>query len=189
MTPTRKKLLVGIALLIIVMVPVALAVHFYRRLPGAPLALGTPLPPLTAQPVGGANPFPQQGRRVLLFFSPSCSYCEEIIAQLGRLRERHPEWFSGDEALRVALISISDRSETEAFARKSDWPVYHDPDRQSLKALSGIGVPYLTLVDEHGLAQYRHQGIRGLAAHEALLGAFHRTGRALSSQALTGRTP
>ncbi|MGE0131585.1 MAG: TlpA family protein disulfide reductase [Blastocatellales bacterium] len=174
----RKKRLVGIALLIIVIVPVMLAVHFYRRLPGAPLALGTALPPLTAQPVGGATPLPQQGRRVLLFFSPSCSYCEEIIAQLGQLRERHPEWFSGDEALKLALISIADRSETETFARRVAWPVYHDPDRQSLKALHGVGVPYLALVDENGLVRYRHQGVRGLTAHEPLLGAFHRTGQA-----------
>jgi hypothetical protein len=182
MTPARKKYLTGIVLLISVLAPVALGVRFYRRLPDGPLALGTVIPPLSAQPVGDANLLPVEGRRVLLFFSPSCSYCEEVITQLGQLRENHPDWFSGDKALRLVLISIAGRSETEAFARKSAWPVYHDPDRQSLKVLHGVGVPYLALVDEQGLVQYRHQGVRGLAVHEALLDAFYRTGRSLADK-------
>lgn len=78
---TKKKILLGTALLVVIAIPAALGVRFYRSLPSATLAVGEVIPTLEAQPVGGAPPLPQQGRRALLFFSPSCSYCEEIVSQ------------------------------------------------------------------------------------------------------------
>jgi hypothetical protein len=172
-----KKRLVGIAVFVVILIPITLAALLYRKLPKAPLAMGATMPVVAIQPIGGAEAFPRQGRRVLLFLSPSCSYCEEMVKQMGELRGRHPEWFSGPAAFKAALISISDPELTESFAASVTWPVYRDVDRRVLAALHGLSVPYLVLVDENGSVQYRHLGIRGLSTHEMLLADFYQTGK------------
>ena len=173
----NKKRLIGIVLSALIIVPAALAVHLYRGLPDEPLAIGSRVPEFQVDPVRGAEPLKQQGRRVLLFFRPSCSHCQATIAQFNQLRSTHPEWFSGDKALTWALISVSDEAETNAFAESMpSWPIYQDRDRKAMTDLRAVGVPYLVLVDEKGIVQFRQTGQRGPGQQEALLNSFYQTG-------------
>ena len=105
MSQTQKRRLMGVVLLLAVAIPAALAVRFYRTASRKPIAVGATLPLLMVQPVGGAPEWPNSGRRILLFFSPSCSYCEETLTQLRQLRERHSEWVTGD----AALLALADQ--------------------------------------------------------------------------------
>jgi len=178
MNQRNKKLLLAAGLLAVCGVPAALAVHFFRLLPGEPLAVGGEVPEFEVLPVGGAQAAPRGGRRVLLFFSPSCPHCDPVLAQWGQLRERHPEWFAGDDALSLTLISVTGKEATAAFAAVSPWPVYYDPGRRAIKAVRGVSVPYVVLIDEQGRVRYRRHGPRSLAQDEALLESFYETGRA-----------
>ena len=173
MTLTNKKRIAGSLLLLLILVPVALAVRVYRGLPGEPLKVGTPAPRIAADPINGASPLPQSGRRVLVFFSPSCSHCRNTLAQLTLLREQHPEWFAGSSALQWAFISIADRDETEAFARGESWPIYHDASRAGFNSMGGFALPYVVLLDEEGLVRHSHKSEVAIDHLGSLLGSFH----------------
>ncbi|PYT07942.1 MAG: hypothetical protein DMF60_06040 [Acidobacteria bacterium] len=172
----NKKSFTGLALLAVVVVPAALGVRFYRSLPAEPLSVGIVVPQFDVEPVASATALPREGRRVLFFFSPSCPHCEETLLQFGQMRDAHPEWFSGDRGLKWIFISTAGKDETTAFAEAASWPVYYDAERRAMKSLRGVTVPYLVLVNEDGLVQYRHNGGRGLSQQEALIGMFYQTG-------------
>lgn len=176
MSRVNKKLLAGVALLVVVAVPATLGVRFYRSLPREPLRVGTVVPQFDVEPISSATELPREGRRVLFFFSPSCPHCENTLSQFAQMREAHPEWFSGDRGLKWVFISTAGKDETTAFADAASWPVYHDAERRAMKSLRGVTLPYLVLVNEDGLVQYRHNGERGLSQQEALIGMFYQTG-------------
>ena len=178
MIETKRERLIGMTLFLILTVPTVLAVRFYRNLPNEPLGVGAALPQFEVEPMRGASAMPRQGRRVLLFFNPSCPSCKQTILQLDILRVRHPEWFSGDRGLACALISVAGKDETDAFAESISWPIYHDANRVAMKSVRGIGVPYMVLVDENGLVQYRHNGELSMSGFEVLMSAFYQTSRA-----------
>lgn len=182
MTQTKKKSLLGLILLAVIIVPTVLAVRLYRNLPSEPLAVGAALPHFEVEAISGAGPLAQQGRRVLLFFSPSCPHCETTIAQLDQLRARHPEWFSGDQALKWAFISAADKDETAAFASTTSWPVYYDANRTAMRSVRGVTLPYMVLVNEKGVVEHRHNGAREIAYHEALLVEFYQTGHIVAEK-------
>ncbi len=173
-----RKLVILLALLFVLSVPTAWGVWKYNRLPSAPLSLGEALPFFQAQPIGKAAALPQDGRRAILFFSPSCPFCEEtIVNQLEQFKPNHPEWFSGDLAIKWSFVSVGTFDETNAFAEKAGWAVYADPDRVAMKQVRAVGIPYLLLVDEQGRVQYRHNGMVGKSQQEALLSEFFATGQ------------
>lgn len=174
----NKRLLSGLALLIAVFVPAAFGVRFYHSMPAEPLKLGTLVPQFDVEPAAGSTELPREGRRVLFFFNPSCSHCENMIQQFEQMRETHPEWFSDAGGLKWAFISTAGKDETIAYADAASWPIYCDRGRRAMKSLRGVSVPYLVLVDEHGLVRYRHNGERGPAQQEALIGRFYQTGTA-----------
>lgn len=152
--------------------------RFYSRLLSAALDLGEALPSFQVQAIGKAESFPSQGRKAILFFSPSCPFCEEtIVNQLEQFRQSHAEWFSGDHAIKWAFISVGTFDETNAFAEKASWTVYADPDRKAMRQVRAVGIPYLLLVDEQGRVQYRHNGMIGKPQQEALLSEFFTTGQ------------
>ena len=178
MIPKNKKWSTGLAMLVVVLLPAALGVRFYRSLPAEPLTVGTVVPQFDVEPMATASVLPREGRRVLFFFSPSCPHCENMLLQFGQFREAHPEWFSGDKGLKWIFISTAGKDETTAFADAAPWPVYYDAERRAMKSLRGVGVPYLVLINEYGLVQYRHNGESGPSQQEALIGMFYQTGTA-----------
>jgi hypothetical protein len=178
MRPDYKKAVIVATLLLLLAVPVVLGMRFYSRLPSAALDLGESLPTFQVQTIGKAEKFPSQGRRAILFFSPSCPFCEEtIVNQLEQFKQSHSEWFSGNHTIKWSLVSVGTFDETNAFAEKASWNVYHDPERQAMKEVRAVGLPYLLLVDEQGHVQYRHNGMIGKAQQEALLSEFFATGQ------------
>jgi hypothetical protein len=176
MSHVNKKLLAGLALLVAVVVPAGMGVLFYRTLPREPLKVGTLVPQFDVEPISSATVLPREGRRVLFFFRPSCPHCENTLLQFAQMREAHPEWFSVDRGLKWIFISTAGKDETTAFADAASWPVYYDAGRRAMKSLRGVTVPYLVLVNEDGVVQYRHNGERGLSQQEALIGMFYQTG-------------
>jgi hypothetical protein len=173
MTRTNKKRIAGSLLFLLILVPVALAVRIYQGLPGEPLKVGATAPRIAADPINGAGPLPQSGRRVLVFFSPSCAHCRNTLAQLSLLREEHKEWFAGSSALQWAFISVAGRDETEAFARGESWPIYHDASRAGFKSMGGFALPYVVMLDEEGLVRHSHKGEVALDRLVSLLGSLH----------------
>lgn len=173
MNSTKRKRVAGSLLLLLALTLTAFAVWVFGRLPGEPLRVGAPAPRIEAAPLNGAVPLPQSRRRVLFFFSPSCSHCRSTLAQLEALRVRHPEWFAGERSLSWAFISVAGREETDAFAGDGRWPTYHDESRAALKSMGGLALPYVVLVDEGGLVRHAHKGEFARNDLEELLGPFY----------------
>ena len=183
-----QKLLIILGLLVLLIVPAAFGMRYYFRLPSAPLSLGEPLPLFQAQPVGKAAALPSQDRRAILFFKPSCPYCEvTIVNQLEQFKTGHPEWLSGEQALKWSFISVGTLDETNAFVEKNSWDVYSDPDQKAMNQVRAVGIPYLLLVDEQGRVQYRHNGMIGRAQQEALLSEFYLNGKVTQTKILAGK--
>ena len=148
MSTVSRKVIIWLALLFVLGTPAAWGVWKYNRLPSAPLSLGEALPLFQAPPIGKATALPQAGRRAILFFSPSCPFCEEtIVNQLEQFKQTHHEWFSGEQALKWSFISVGTLDETNAFVEKNSWDVYSDPDQKAMNQVRAVGIPYLLLVD------------------------------------------
>jgi hypothetical protein len=173
MNSTKRKRVAGSFLLLLVLALSVFAVWVFGRLPGEPLKVGAPAPRIEVAPLNGAAPLPQSGRRVLFFFSPSCSHCRSTLAQLENLRVQHPEWFAGERSLSWAFISVAGREETDAFAGDRGWPTYHDESRAAIKSMGGLVLPYVVLVDEGGLVRHAHKGEFARNDLEEMLGSFY----------------
>lgn len=173
----KNKTAAAAVLSLIVVLPLAASIYFYGRVPSEPLAVGSAAPALRAEQVTPGTPLPQSGRRAILFFRPSCEHCRAMLAQIDALRKEHPEWSRQASPLQWELISTGSHAETIAFARDTRLPVFEDIDGASMRAMHGIRVPYLVLVDEHGIVRHRHTGERSLTYNEGILDSFYRYGQ------------
>ncbi len=172
----RKKKIALIGLMLLLALPLVSVCMLYRKLPKRPLRIGDPIPAFSAEHRSGPDSGKTGYRRLFVFFKPSCSHCLRTIANLSKLYDAHPEWFSPAAGLKVSLFDVSNHDSVPADVGDAPFGLYSDLRGKAMFFLHGYRVPYIVLVDEKNAVRHMHTGEMGYLEQEKLIEEFWRTG-------------
>jgi len=89
----------------------------------------------------------------LVFFNPSCGYCQQLAPRLGQLP---------DGSRRVVLVSSGEADELRSFAEEHGWSfdILLDRDFRAVEAMEAAGTPTGYLIDADGkIASIQAMGV------------------------------
>lgn len=119
---------------------------------GLPLAEAAP--PFAAKEASGDSTVsfpPQQRKAVVLFISPTCLPCQELVPALNVF------WAKERAALAFYIVCSGDRGQVQEFMRlyEVQFPLIYDPTSAITELFQHHRTPYAYLVDEHGIVRIK----------------------------------
>ena len=139
-----------IALIIIIFVItgfVAGYIYIQNKMFVQPLTVGEIVPPVVVQTLDGKDVSTRSlfiKRSVVIFFSTSCSHCEDAIKNIRLL------FPVIKDSLNIVAISIDNREETEKFIRNHDvsFPIYLDIAYKAREVFHVYPIPVLFFLNQ-----------------------------------------
>jgi hypothetical protein len=172
----REKKIALIGLTVLLALPLVSVGIRYRRLSTRTQRIEDLIPAFAVEHRSGPDARESRFRQVFVFFKPSCSHCLRTIANLSKLYEAHPDWFSPTAGLKVSLFDISNHDRVPAGIGNAPFGLYRDASAKVMFSLRGCRVPYIVLVDEKNAVRHTHSGEMEYREQEKLIEEFYLTG-------------
>jgi peroxiredoxin len=139
-----------IALMVIIFIiasSIAGYIYIQNNMIIQPLTVGEKVPFVVVQTLDGkdvSTRSPLMKKSVVIFFSTSCSHCEDVIKNIRLL------FPIIKDSLNIVAISIDNREETEKFIRNHDvsFPIYLDIDYKAGKVFHVYPIPVLFFINQ-----------------------------------------